>query len=73
MESITQNPSQPEKNKRGLVIEHALLAAKFSGGSDVEVNREILTRLAEIEEELALSAHQIAEMALSYYHTQYKQ
>ncbi len=72
MESITQNPSQSESNKRGLVIEHALLATKFSGDSDVEVNRVILARLKEIEEELALSAHQIADVALSYYHAQYK-
>lgn len=72
MESIHQNPASPDREKRGLVIEHALLAAKFAGGSDPEINQETLERLREIEEELDLTAHQIAEIALSYYHAQYR-
>ena len=59
------------EKKRKLIIEHARLAAQFAANHDRDIEREITDKLREIEEELTLSAHQIAKLAIEIYEKQY--
>jgi hypothetical protein len=67
MESLGKKTPEKNPTQAALVIEHARLAADFASTVEESEKRSIVLRLAEIEQELQMSADQIAYQALSTY------
>lgn len=71
-ERFENTPTNPDKQKQSLIIEHAALAAKFASNQEELFKDAILSRLHEIEASIEMSPEEIAREALKLYKSQYR-